>query len=94
MQENAKKIQAELIMRQREVEARNAGNMVAMQQAAQSYEVEMAKLAQASELTLAELQNRLQVEIQKRETAREKIMSDLEQQNKEIAVKYEFGEGL
>lgn len=86
--------QAELQMRQREVDARNAGNAAQMQMEREKFELEMAKLADARNLSVAQLQTQLQLKSMDERTARAKIEGELLKQEREIQVKQQFGEGL
>jgi hypothetical protein len=85
---------AELQMRQREVEARNMGNAAQMQMEREKFELELAKLADARNMSIAQLQTQLQIKAMDERAVRAKIEGDLMLQQREIEVKNQFGEGL
>jgi hypothetical protein len=94
MQQEEQRHQQELMVRQQEIEARNAAQMVELQNANQDYQLKLAQMADSKEITIAELQTRLQINSEEQATKRQKIMADLEKQNKEINIKHQYGEGL
>ena len=86
--------QAELDIRQREIEARNNGNMVELQKSREAFELKMAELAVQRDTNVQQLQKDLQLKAMDERTQRAKIEKELLMQQREIEIKQEFGEGL